>query len=75
MTYRDIEQCFELTGVNIYGLGRFDATTIGTHNPKLVSFFIWKYRQKETPAITFEEIKDLKIDTDEVGKAIDSFFS
>ena len=72
---REINECFEITGVNpLVLLNELSVEDFAKLNPKVYQWLIWWKRRKEKPDLKFETITDEEIDYKEIREAIRDFF-
>ena len=73
-THRDLQECFDITGVDPLAIIDKDFTVENLKglNPKVYQYMVWKYRKKENPSLKLSEVQDINFD--EIRKAISDFF-
>jgi hypothetical protein len=75
-TYKDLQECFDITGVDPLVIVDKDLTVENLKNlsPKVYQYMVWKYRKKENPELKLLDVQDFDFDFAEVQKAIRDFF-
>ena len=73
-TYKDLQECFDITGVDPLAIIDKDFTVdnLKNLNPKVYQYMVWRYRKKENPDLKLLDIQDFSFD--EIQKAIRDFF-
>lgn len=73
-THRDLQECFDITGVDPLAIIDKDFTVenLKSLNPKVYQYIVWKYRKKDNSSLKLSEVQDINFD--EIRKAISDFF-
>ena len=78
MKIKEVEECYNMTGVNPMVLfeGDFSPEDLSKLNPKVYQYLIWWNRKKTNPELTYKEVleEDKDIDYKELTEAISNFF-
>ena len=73
-TYKDLQECFDLTGINpaVLADADFSSEDLKNLNPKVYRYIVWKFKKKENPDLKFSDVQDF--DFKELREAMRDFF-